>query len=451
MNDPNGLIQWQGAYHLFYQYNPTGPAWGNIHWGHTVSHDLVHWTHLPIALAPTPGTADEHGCWSGYVVNDNGTATLIYTGFRDGIQLPCLATSRDGSLVTWEKYEGNPLLAGPPDGLEVLGFRDHCLWQEDGVWYQLIGSGVPDAGGLALLYRSTDLRRWEYVHPLCSGNGRESGEMWECPDFFSLADRHVLLISPVPLRKSLYLTGCYREHKLFVATEGVIDGGGYFYAPQTLLDEKGRRLMWGWLWEGRSEQAACAAGWAGVMSLPRVLSLHTAGYLLQTPAPELASLRGRRRQFGDIDLTGGDVYLLPGVSGDRLEIIAEFEPAGGGIFGDEHVFGLKIRRSPDGGEETLIRYEGGQRHLVIDRERASLDGESQRDLHGGKLPPEEVERLRLHVFLDCSVVEVFGNGRVCVSTRIYPSRSDSLGIGVFAGHGRVRLKSLDVWTMGSID
>ena len=116
MNDPNGLIQWEGQYHLFYQYNPYAAVPGNIHWGHAVSADLVHWADLPIALGPTPGSVDAGGCWSGCAVDDGGLPTLIYTGFRDGAQRPCLATSQDG-LLTW-------VIRTPigPFGLTILDF-----------------------------------------------------------------------------------------------------------------------------------------------------------------------------------------------------------------------------------------------------------------------------------------------------------------------------------------
>jgi len=150
MSDPNGPIQWKGQYHLFYQHHPYSPLWGPIHWGHAVSTDLVHWTHLPIALTPTPGGPDADGCWSGCAVDDDGVPTLIYTGVsRDSAcqaqyrQTQCLATSKD-DLRTWQKDPDNPVIASPPAAYDVrvTGFRDPCVWKEDGAWYGVIGSGV---------------------------------------------------------------------------------------------------------------------------------------------------------------------------------------------------------------------------------------------------------------------------------------------------------------------
>jgi beta-fructofuranosidase len=235
LNDPNGLIQWTGTYHLFYQYNPHGAFHGTIHWGHAVSPDLVHWRHLPIALAPTPGTPDEDGCWSGVAVDDDGVPTLIYSGNRQGAQRACLATSADG-LLTWQKYAGNPIIPAPPADLDLVAYRDHSVWREDGLWYQLMGAGIQGRGGAALLYRSATLREWEYLHPLCVGDIHShaplwTGGMWECPDFFALGDRHVLSVSvwhEEQLYYSAALVGTYQHHR---RAAGLCSAGSTKVAP----------------------------------------------------------------------------------------------------------------------------------------------------------------------------------------------------------------------------
>ncbi|MGI8406655.1 MAG: glycoside hydrolase family 32 protein, partial [Thermomicrobiales bacterium] len=201
INDPNGLVEWHGQYHLFYQHNPFGPLWGNMHWGHAVSSDLVHWEHLPIALAPTPGGPDAEGCFSGCAVNLGDYVLLMYTGVNEhGEQLPCIATSSDDTLETWTKDERNPVITAPPAGLETVFFRDHTVWNEDGIWFQGIGSGIAGQGGAVLLYRSPDLRTWEYVHPLIVGDAKQTppfptGTGWECPDFFTVDGRHGLIFA----------------------------------------------------------------------------------------------------------------------------------------------------------------------------------------------------------------------------------------------------------------
>jgi beta-fructofuranosidase len=443
MNDPNGLIHWQGEYHLFYQHNPERATWGPMHWGHAVSRDLVHWTDLPIALAPTPGGADADGCWSGCAVDHDGVPTLIYTGVREGRQRPCLATSDDG-LRTWRKHPDNPVIAEPPAGLEVLGFRDHCVWREGATWYQVIGSGVRGMGGMILLYRSPDLVHWEYLGPACIGSEDETGEMWECPDLFPLGDQHVLLISPIPLGKTLYCIGTYADHHFTPHVRGDLDPGGHLYAPQTMRDAQGRRLMWGWLWEGRTREAQLAAGWAGVMSLPRVLTPRADGRLGMEPAPEIRALRGSHRRWEDIALSSTAVTPLRAVDGDALEIEVEFEP------GDAAQFGLQVRCAPDGQEETRIFYDVATRFLGIDRTRSSLDRAATREVRGGVLALDPDTPLVLDVFLDHSVIEVYANGCFCLSSRVYPTRPDSQGVALFAQGGRAAARRIDVWQMATI-
>lgn len=425
MNDPNGPIAWKGEYHLFYQHNPVAATWGTMHWGHAKSRDLVHWEHLPIALSPTPGGPDKDGCWSGCAVDDNGVPTLVYTGVQPEAQ--CVATSDDG-LLTWTKHPANPVLAGPPAGLAVTGFRDPCVWREGGEWRMLIGSGLKDMGGTALLYRSPDLVRWEYMNPLCVGNQAETGTMWECPDFFPLGGKHVLLISPIPLAKTIYFVGEYRGGQFHPESQGSLDDGGHHYAAKSFLDAKGRRIVWGWLWEGRSEAAQKAAGWAGVMSLPRVLTLRSDNTLEITPAPELRALRGEP---------------LQSIEGASLEIEASIDmPAGSEVV-------LSVRRSPDRAEETRIVCDATTKRLSIDRSRSSLNKDAGHDERGAALELPKTGRLDLHVFLDHSVVEVFGNRRVCLTSRIYPTRPDSIGVAL-STTGKATAQSLRAWPLKPI-
>jgi beta-fructofuranosidase len=446
MNDPNGLIQWRGQYHLFYQYNPHAPTWGSIHWGHAISRDLVHWRDLPIALEPTPGGVDEYGVFSGCAVDNDGVPTLLYTGVRkqtDGSrsELPCLATSSNDELITWQKHPKNPVIDAPPRGFDVLGFRDHAVWREDGIWYQLIGSGIRDVGGTLFLYRSPDLQHWEYVQPILIGDRGRTGEMWECPDLFRLGDQHVLVVSPIPLRKALYFLGSFNDHRFSPRSQAVLDDGGYLYAPQSFTDSQGRRIMFGWLWEGREEAAQHAAGWAGVMSLPRVFVPRPDGRLGIQPLPELRSLRRQCTSIRDVTL---DSRWRVGMQGAALEVVAEIKPGAA-----SHI-GVRVRCSPDGVEQTEIRYDTASDRLVIERQRSSLAAATQREEHGVRLGLAAAEPLRLRVFVDHSVIEVFANGHTCLASRVYPTRPDSLGVEVFASGASAHLSALDVWQMASI-
>ncbi len=458
MNDPNGLIYWKGYYHLFYQYVPNDPPWERKHWGHAASTDLVHWSDLPVALTPTPGGPDQDGCFSGCAVDHNGVPTLIYTGVSGNQQLPCLATSPD-DLITWQKYPGNPVIATPPQDLDLIAFRDHSLWKEGTTWYQLVGAGIVGVGGAVLLYRSPNLLEWEYMHPFYTGDRNRSepvwtGSMWECPDFFALGDKYVLVVSVYDesqfrgraykgcLHYAVAFIGDYIDHTFTPFTQSIIDYGGYFYAPQTMLDPKGRRLQWGWLWEGRSDKAQWDAGWSGVMSLPRVISLSADKMLRFEPAPELEQLRSTHLCLKDLSVLPTSLTQLREIQGDCLEIQVEFIP-------DEATdLGIGVRCAPDGAEQTHIRYDRLQGMLLIDRQLSSLTEDVERDIRSGPLTLAAGESLFLHIFLDHSVIEVFANYRLCMSSRVYPSRTDSLGVGFFAGGGNAKIKTLDVWEMG---
>ncbi len=218
MNDPCGPIYWKGRYHMFFQYNPHAAVWGDMHWAHASSPDMIHWHREPIALAPTPGGPDQDGCFTGTAVVADGKPTFLYTGvqkvppeqatLRDGNsnlrETQCLAVAEDDALLHWRKLP-QPVIAAPPAGMEVTGFRDPSPWrdQQDRQWYMVVASGEKGIGGNVLLYKSADLRHWQYLHPLAQGkwsgkpgpNPVDTGEMWECPDFFPLDGKHVLIHS----------------------------------------------------------------------------------------------------------------------------------------------------------------------------------------------------------------------------------------------------------------
>jgi beta-fructofuranosidase len=447
MNDPNGPIFWRGEYHVFYQYNPNGAFSGTKHWGHTVTSDLVHWKNLPIALAPSPGGPDKDGVYTGCAVIDGDRVTLVYTGIRPEVQM--IATADTPDLMTWTKYSGNPVIAGPPPGMDATGFRDPCVWKEAGAWYMIIGSGFRGVGGAALLYRSPDLRKWEYLHPLYAGimdkaagpDVKISGQMWECPDFFPLEGKYALLT--YTKGGQVYFIGDYSDHAFHPELEGRADFG-CDYAAKTMLDGSGRRIYWGWIDERRTVESYKAAGWAGCLSLPRVLKLAPGNLLGMDPAPELTSLRANSTKFSSLPIPSGESALISGVSGDCLEIVAGLDAGGA-----EEV-GVRVRCAPDGSEQTVIAYNRVEQTLFADTTRASQDPQTTRGVQRGRFVLAPGEPLMLRVFLDASVIEVFANGRACLTTRVYPTQADSLGVGLFANNGRAQLRSMEVWKLKPI-
>lgn len=451
MNDPNGLIQWGERYHLFYQYNPAAPVHHRIHWGHASSTDLVYWRHEPIALVPEADGPDASGCWSGCAVDDGGVPTLVYSGHRPGrLEAPCLATSTD-NLQTWQKFAGNPLFETPP-GLDLVALRDHTIWREAGRWFMAVGAGLRGTGGAALLFCSDDLRAWEYrgslLHPDSPMLFPELPvEVWECPDLFPLDGRHVLLLSlwsGGPLCSAAAVGNYADERFRPTHTQRLDHGDVHFYAPQSFRDQGGRRIVFGWAMEGRSASAQVAAGWSGVMALPRELRLTDTGRLTMTPVEELKKLRGRHSPWRGLSIRPWGITTLPSCSGAAIELQLEIIPGGASAVG------VVLRRSPDGSEETVVRYEADAGRLVVDRSRASLDPEVARSAHSAPLLLGQGEPLRLRLFLDHSLLEVFANDRAVITTRIYPAHVDSNGIGLFAEGQSAWLTALDLWQMRAI-
>ncbi len=206
MNDPNGFSVYQEEYHLFFQYHPFSKMWGPMHWGHSKSKDFIKWEYLPIAMAPDE-KYDEGGCYSGSALESEGEHVLLYTGVMDRYledgthnycQVQCMAK---GDGLNYTKYTENPVIAGDnlPEGGSTENFRDPKIWKDGKHYYLVVGNCNADGYGQVLLYRSENLEQWEFLTVLDQSMGKY-GKMWECPDFFPLGDRQILMVSPQDMR-----------------------------------------------------------------------------------------------------------------------------------------------------------------------------------------------------------------------------------------------------------
>lgn len=461
LNDPNGLSQWDGTYHLFYQYNPSSPVHDRIHWGHATSTDLVHWTDEPVALVPGETGPDAEGCWSGVLVDDGGTPTVVYSGRHAGGELPCVAVG-SADLRAWTPAEENPVIAAPPPDVDVTAFRDHCVWRQDGRWRQLVGSGIRGRGGAAFLYESADLRTWDYVGPLVVGDasiGAQgdpdwTGTMWECVDLFRLpgqeAATDVLVFSAwheEVTHHPLYWVGAYEGDTFTPHRLGRLDyGGRYFYAPQSFQDAQGRRLMFGWLQEGRPDAATLLAGWSGVMSLPRQVTPAPDGTLNQEPAGEVSLLRRDGISLAPGVLRAGERRAVE-ISGDQLDLELDVVlPAGSSLELDVRAAGQEDDPAGERTRLVLEREHGGAVLLRLDRARASLDPAVDSTPRSGEVPAGPDGAVRLRVIVDHSALEVFANGRP-LTARVYPTRLDATGVELAARAGTVTVTRLDGWHM----
>jgi len=453
LNDPNGLTQRDGEYHLFYQFNPYAPVHDRIHWGHATSTDLVNWRDLPIALTPSAGP-DVDGCWSGVLVYDGDIPTIVYSGRHGDQELPCVATGSP-DLIEWTKDAGNPVISAPPADTDVTAFRDHCVWREGERWRQLIGSGIRGRGGTAFLYESADLREWTFIGPLLVGDGASGGSgeadwtgtMWECVDLFRIgeeeaADRDVLVFSAWDdgvTHHPLYWSGRYEGDRYVPSALHRLDlGGRYFYAPQSMRDESGRRIMFGWLQEGRPDEAAIAAGWSGVMSLPRLVTAAADGSLHQRPAPEVDALRDEQLISLSSLLAAEPLDL---VRGDQLDIELHLTiPDGGAVT-------IDVRATDDDAERTVLslRRRGAGAELSLDRTRSSADPEVDATPRGGEVPVAADGGVDVRILVDHSALEVFAGG-VPLTARVYPTRADALGVRLSGAGVRAEARA---WSMAA--
>ncbi|MEY2191882.1 GH32 C-terminal domain-containing protein [Neobacillus sp. BF23-41] len=474
MNEPHAPFYYNGKYHLFYQNNPQGPYWHQIHWGHSVSEDMVHWKDEPIALAPDGNSVAPDGVWSGgSTVDANGNPVLFFTAGDDKKvpnQMTGLATSKDPEdpdLKEWSMYEKPVTVQAPnlpaKEGEVWYGqFRDPYVWKDGDSWYQLVGSGIKGAGGTALLYTSKDLKNWEYKKPMIVGDYKQNpktGQVWELPVFLPLGkdkkgiEKYVFFFnpwfdgySPHNVKYVWYWIGTWDKEKLEFVPDHTdpkqFDYGEHFTGPSGMVDGKGRSILFSIAQDRRTEQQHYDAGWAHNAGLPLELSLNSEGGLGIKPITELSSLRKKELVSIKNENTDKANELLTNVKGDLLEIQLEINPA------SAKQVGLKARKSTNGEEETLLFFDVEKQLLNIDRNKSSLDADIQKGIQGGELKIGK-ENLKLHIYLDRSMIEAYVNGKKSITSRVYPTLSDALGLELWSNGGKAKVVSMKVWEMGS--
>ncbi|WP_338783655.1 glycoside hydrolase family 32 protein [Streptomyces sp. DG1A-41] len=421
INDPNGLVFHDGQYHVFFQYNPYAPRHATIHWGHFRSPDLITWEELPVALAPTPGGHDTDGCFSGNAVSVDGRLVAFYSAHRDDRWWQPVATaqSTDGGY-TWTK---RPELLIPQPPAETTMYRDPYVWQQDGRWRMLVGSALADGRGAAQLYESGDLEHWVHLGPFHTSSpaGTADPVGWECPQYATFGDRGVLVVSDWTEQggpSHVTVHAGREEHGRFTATASPVrlDHGPDFYAPALLkTPDEDRWLLWGWSWEARADSWSGEAGWAGVLTLPRELTLADDGTVGQRPARELLALRGDRVVHHTGQVTPSRPTEL-GEVGRTFDLTAVLTPDPTGTSG------LRLITSSDGAEYLDISLDPTAGHLIVDRSHASLDARAQAGAYALpspalKAPGAPVE---LRVVVDRSIAEVYLSTGQALTLRFYP-------------------------------
>lgn len=422
INGPAGLSYAGGRYHVFFQYNPESARQDNICWGHLSSPDLLGWHEEPVALKPQPGGPDRLGCWTGVVTDDDGVPTAAYSAAHPGAGPGASGASRvvlargTRDLATWTQ-DGHIAAEVPPDP-QVTAARDPFIFSFQGRRYALQGAGLATGRAAVLLYGADDLRHWKYLgiwfssdHPLASRH--LPANLWECPQLARVPDSSgaeswLLIVSPGLVGTRLghrdgvgYLLGSLVPGiaglPVFAPeTGGRVDLGSDFYAPQ-ILSLPERTLLWGYSPEsagdedlpGRAAEQTDDAGWAGILTFPRQLSVH-GGALAVEPAAELTAYRGTQRYAA-----AAGTLTLP-------------------RYAEAHV---------RGGE--------GRIRLVLSSAR-----------HQGTVFTDEVAGGdELRIFVDASIVEAYRHGSAAATVRAYPDPDEVWQLEL--PHGA----SADIWEL----
>ncbi len=395
LNDPNGLIQFQGIYHVFYQWNQNGTTHSTKSWGHVTSDDLIHWTTLPVALEPNEWF-DKDGCYSGSAVSFENKLYLFYTGNvrneknkRESYQ--CVAISEDG--INFEKK--GPVIKQP------IGYtahiRDPKVWQvKNGSWWMLLGAQKEDLTGDALIYQSTNLIDWTFKGSLINHKD-DFGFMWECPDLVQFEQKSAFIFSPQGLKAkgdelnnlyhSGYLTGTFTKEGKFLPDTTLfkeLDRGFEFYAPQTFQDSKGRQILFGWMGVMEPEVEAALPtikdGWVHNLTIPREL-IYDDDQLKQQPVVELKQLRqglpkviiGKTNESLELPTLQNEVLVdWKEIAGSfkiqiKKEIIVEY---------DEETFRMKVTRTNwlnDNKESRAVTLKGPLTQMQLFLESSTLE------------------------------------------------------------------------------
>lgn len=462
MNDPCGLVYYKGEYHLFYQYNPYSDVWGDPHWGHAVSKDLIHWKDLPIALEPdnlgsifTGSVVVDLNDTSGFFAGSSGLVAIYTSALKQGkddyLQRQSIAYSKNRGR-TWNKYSHNPVIDNPAG----KDFRDpNVFWHgRTNKWVMVVTQESK-----VVFYGSENLKKWHFLSSFGEDYGSHEGA-WECPVLVKLpcgsgTVRWVLIVGdlnggPAKGSRTQYFVGDFDGDNFVIDGDLTrplwMDYGQDFYALQTWKNLPGGRVTGiAWLSNLVYSEKVLSQGWRGVLSVPIVLSLGETPQgqkIIQRPVEEMKCLRRESLEWNCLTVDSTSAFSLD-LSSDAVEIVARVELV------SASEFGFKVRK--EGPEETLIGYNVDTEQLFVDRSRSgSKDfSDSYLDIHRARLEPVN-GKIKIRVLVDRSTVEVFGNGgRKTISSLIFPGANGD-EILLYARDGQVKLNSLKIYPLNSI-
>ncbi len=480
--DPNGAFFANGRYHLMYLYNREAVGFS---WGHVSSTDLLNWRHHPDAIFP--GNGDE-GCFSGGAfVDDDGSAVLSYWMLW-GAKGIGLAKSTDQNFNHWEKSASNPVVKSSEWGITDLkdasgkvfhvGSADPSnIWKQDGHYYMATGNllvlrkygsrgkelpannekdiplpadSLNYQGDRLYLFASDDLKNWEYKHELYQSDRKWTNKNEDnmCPGFLPLpsspeggkpSGKHLLLFISHN-RGCQYYVGTYKNEHFYPENHGRMTWkDNAYFAPETMVDGKGRQIMWSWIFDDRPDSVINNSGWTGTYGLPRTLWVGNDGTLRMRPVKELESLRMKESVVSSIKVVSGSVVKLQEPGKELMELEVTILP------NSAKQYGVKVGVTEDGREETTIYYDKSEKKLKFDTRKSGLSF-GRKMIEEAPFELKDGEPLVLRIFIDKSIIEVYANDRQAIGRMVYPTLGGK-GISLFSEGGDITAKSIKSWEM----
>lgn len=456
-NDPNGMVYFNGEYHLFYQYYPDGVSWGPMHWGQAVSTDLIHWKEFGIAIEPGDVNAGDGKkyIFSGSAVVDKDNTSGFFDGIEGGglvaaytedndvagTQQQSIAYSKDNGR-TWIKYNnGDPVITNAMDPLKAKDFRDpKIFWNEDAnEWMMVV------AGGPLRFFSSTDLKNWK-------AEGMQPEITTECPDMYKLQVGDTGVYKWVLSEGGRYYrVGDFKkvddvwkfvpdndEHLTMNFAPDAYAGQTY-YGTGTDGTPDGRRIMIQWMnnWNYAGSIGKITQTFNGQFTLQNEMKLVQTDEgirLIQQPIKEYENLRQAPITFDNVTISPNTPNIMSNLSGSQYEIVSEFTPDA-----NTTEVGFKLRVGKDVNQETVVKYNTATGEVTIDRSKSGkAPSSSFKDPAIGKVTKTADGKIQLHIFVDASSVEVYANnGEITGTTQIFPNRS-SQGIEVYSVGGNTQ-------------
>ncbi|MBQ6308364.1 MAG: GH32 C-terminal domain-containing protein, partial [Prevotella sp.] len=433
-NESHGLIYSNGKYHVFFQKNANGPYMSRLHWGHISSENLYKWTEEPIAVYPGE-SFDIKGCWSGCVYDDNGTATILYTGVDNAKARIIKTTAKDNTLVGWQNK--SVIIDGRPSGLSD-DFRDPYYFEANGNKYVIVGTSKNNIGACTL--HKLNGTNWTNDGTIFFQGGSQSqhGKFWEMPNVTPMGDGK-WLFTCTPLETNTGVrTLCWvgtigTDGKFTPDGNGVqylemggVSRDGYGLLSPSIYQKDGKTLLLGIVPDKLASEENYKMGWAHNFSLPREISLDANGLLVQKPYSGLTGMRTSTSVTKDLTLIGSE--SLSPVSGRQIELLGEFTVSNG-------TCGFNFLKSGD--KQASLTYDVSNGTLSLDLSslnRTVNDGGVYKGVYTATLPKKVNvgETLKLNVFLDGSILDIFVNDTWAYSVRVFPTDANAVEAEVFA-------------------